>query len=68
MDRNKRNSPVARADELLRRLRDAREWAQTAMAAAQEAQERYTNRYRIQAPVFKEGDKVWLSLENIKTS
>jgi hypothetical protein len=67
-DRDKRNSPVARADELLRRLRDAREWAQTAMAAAQEAQERYTNRYRIQAPVFKEGDKVWLSLENIKTS
>jgi hypothetical protein len=38
------------------------------MAATQEAQERYTNRYRIQALVFKEGDKVWLSLENIKTS
>jgi hypothetical protein len=67
-DRDKRNSPVARADELLRRLRDAREWAQTTIAAAQKAQERYTNRYRIQAPVFKKGDKVWLSLENIKTS
>ena len=26
-DRNKRNSPVARADKLLRRLRDACEWA-----------------------------------------
>jgi hypothetical protein len=67
-DRDKRNSPIARADELLRRLKNAREWAQTAMAAAQKAQERYTNRYRIQALVFKERDKVWLSLENIKTS
>jgi hypothetical protein len=33
-DRDKRNSLIARADKLLQRLRDAREWAQTAMTAA----------------------------------
>jgi hypothetical protein len=38
------------------------------MAAAQEAQEKNTNRYRAQAPVFRVNDQVWLSLENIKTN
>ena len=37
------------------------------MAAAQEAQEKATNRGRIQAPAYRVGDKVWLSLENIAT-
>ena len=38
------------------------------MAAAQESQERHTNRYRAQAPSYQVGDQVWLSLENIKTN
>lgn len=37
------------------------------MAAAQERQESATNRKRDQAPVYRVGDKVWLSLENIAT-
>jgi hypothetical protein len=37
------------------------------MATAQEAQERAVNRGRVQAPVYRVGDKVWLSLENIAT-
>ena len=35
------------------------------MAAAQDKQESATNRIRDQAPAYKVGDKVWLSLENI---
>lgn len=62
-----RDSPISKADRILRKLKEAREWAQASMAAAQEAQEQATNRKRIQAPNFKVGDKVWLSLENIKT-
>ncbi|KAI1002681.1 hypothetical protein K3495_g5518 [Podosphaera aphanis] len=62
-----RKSPVARADKILNKLKQVREWAQASMAAAQESQERQTNRRRDQAPSFKIGDKVWLSLENIKT-
>jgi hypothetical protein len=57
-DQSPRKSPVARADRLLRRLKDAREWAQASIAAAQEVQERNTNRYRTQAPSFQVNDKV----------
>ena len=37
------------------------------MAIAQEAQEKAANRGRVQALVYRVGDKVWLSLENIAT-
>ena len=60
-------SPIAEADDIVRKLRDAREWAQTSMAAAQQAQEENTNRHRQQAPHYKPGDKVWLTLKNITT-
>jgi hypothetical protein len=62
-----RKSPVAKADNILNKLKMAREWAQAAMAMAQEKQEEATNRYRDQAVRYKVGDKVWLSLENLRT-
>ena len=62
-----RDSPISRADKLLRKLKEARGWAQASIATAQEVQERNTNRYLIQAPSFQVRDQVWLSVENIRT-
>jgi predicted aspartyl protease len=58
-------SPKARAERLIRRLKEATEFAQAAMASAQDRQETQANRTRQQSERFKEGDEVWLSLRNI---
>jgi len=60
-------SPVQTADSIVRKLRSAVEWAQSAMAVSQQEQEEQANRLRTEGPRFKVGDKVWLSLRNIKT-
>ena len=62
-----RQSPIKQADDIVRKLQDAREWAQSSMATAQQVMEEATNRKRQQAPSFKVGDKVWLNLNNIRT-
>lgn len=61
-------SPVQKADALVRRLRDARDFAQAAIASAQDNQARNANRYRDQAQSYDVGDKVWLNLEHIRTN
>jgi hypothetical protein len=61
-------SPVQKADNIVRRLRDASQWAQAAMATAQQVQEEQANRSRDQAASYKVGDKVWLNLKNVRTS
>jgi hypothetical protein len=61
-------SPTQKADNLVRRLRDASQWAQAAMATAQQVQEEQANRSRDQAMSYKIGDKVWLNLKNVRTS
>lgn len=60
-------SPIQQADDIVRKLKQATDWAQAAMAVAQQSQEEAANRTRQQAPAFKVGDKVWLDLRNIRT-
>jgi hypothetical protein len=67
IDRTAHQSPVQRADAIVRRLKEARDWAEASMANAQQVQEEITNRKRQQAPSFKINDKVWLNLKNIRT-
>jgi hypothetical protein len=61
------NSPVARGEAFVAKLKEAVEVAQAAIATAQEIQEEHTNRARQAAEQFRVGDKVWLRLNNIKT-
>jgi transposase InsO family protein len=51
-------SPVQTADSIVRKLRSAVEWAQSAMAVSQQEQEEQANRLRTEGPRFKVGDKV----------
>ena len=60
-------SPIQIGEGILHRLREARNWAQAAMATAQQQQEEFANRHRQPAVSFRIGDKVWLNLKNIKT-
>lgn len=62
-----RQSPVQKADNIVRRIKEATEWAQTTMAVSQQRQEDQANRYRQQAVHFQPGDKVWLDLRHIRT-
>jgi len=59
--------PRAAAEDTVQKLKDAYNWAQAAMAAAQEQQEQIANRRRQPAPAYRQGDKVWLNLKNITT-
>ncbi len=66
-DNMTRDSLIQQADKIIRKLKDAREWAEAAMASAQQVMKEVTNHCRQQAPIFRVGDKVWLNLENIWT-
>ncbi|KAI0990773.1 hypothetical protein K3495_g17414, partial [Podosphaera aphanis] len=51
----------------LQRLRDAQDFAQAAMASAQQRRESNANGLRRQPERFQVCDKVWLDLRNVKT-
>ena len=62
-----RLSPVAKADVVLRKLKEVREMAEAIIASAQDEQEKHANRKRTEGVTYRVGDKVWLDLENITT-
>ena len=66
-DNTARDSPIAKAERVVRKLRDAREWAQSAMAATQQIVEKAVNEHRQEGPKYKVNDKVWLDLRNVRT-
>ncbi|KAI1001171.1 hypothetical protein K3495_g7034 [Podosphaera aphanis] len=51
----------------MNRIREAQEYAATAMAASQQIMEEQANRKRSPAPMFRKGDKVWLNFKNVST-
>ena len=63
----KARPPAKAAEKFVERLREAQEFAQAAMASAQQRMEDNSNRTRDQAQVLKVGDAVWLNLKNIST-
>ena len=50
--------PEKAGEAFLSRLRDATDWAQSAIVTAQDEQQKQANRHRQAAPVYKVGDKV----------
>ncbi|KAI0996390.1 hypothetical protein K3495_g11790, partial [Podosphaera aphanis] len=59
--------PAKRATRFVKRLREAEELAEAAMASSQHRMEEYANQKRKESEIFKVGDRVWLNLRNIQT-
>jgi hypothetical protein len=60
-------TPRELGETFVARLKEATDWAQAAMATAQEQQERHANAARQPADQYRVGDKVWLRLKNVRT-
>lgn len=59
--------PRRAGETFVKRLREATDWAQAAIAIAQDRQQECANRSRQAAPTYRVGDKVWLNLKNIRS-
>ena len=60
-------TPAEMGNEIIRKLREASDFAQAAIAYAQDIQQQYANRHRQPAERLRAGDRVWLNLKNITT-
>ncbi len=63
----RKGSPKEVGEAFISRLHEATDWAQAAIAIAQDRQQEYANKSKTPAPVYREGDLVWLNLKNVKT-
>jgi transposase InsO family protein len=60
-------TPKERGERIALKLKDTLHMAISELAAAQQRQEEYSNRYRNAAPKYKVNQKVWLDLRNVRT-
>jgi transposase InsO family protein len=60
-------TPIEQAEDIVAKLKHAQDWAQAALTLAQQQQEKHANKHRQPSPQFKVGDRVWLSLKNLRT-
>lgn len=65
--RSSRHLGTLSAERYISRLKDVQDFAQAAMASAQQRNEFNANQHRRQPERFKIGDNVWLDLKNINT-
>lgn len=61
-------STIEKGEAIVRKIQLATDWAKASMASAQEDQQRQANRTRQASPLYSVGDKVWLNLENFRTT
>ncbi|CBF76085.1 hypothetical protein AN3471.2 [Aspergillus nidulans FGSC A4] len=60
-------SPIQKGEAIVRKVKEALDWAQASMAYSQQNAENQANKHRSPATNCQVGDKVWLSLKNICT-
>lgn len=65
--RENKSSPAKRARELLKRVVDAQEYAQAAMASAQQRMESSVNKKGHAQELYKLRDSIWLNLKIFRT-
>ena len=61
-------SPAEQGRQFVERWQNSADMAKTAMAVAQEAQERHFNIRRLVGDEFRSGDRMWLKLKHVKTT
>ena len=60
-------TPAEMEEKIIRKLREASDFAQAVIAYAQDIQQQYTNQHRQPAERLRVGDRVWLNLKNVIT-
>ena len=58
-------TPAEMGEKIIRKLREAFDFAQAVIAYAQDIQQQYANQHRQPAERLRVGDRVWLNLKNV---